>query len=322
MLFISTGCERVLDMKEPAKDPVAVFDDLWKTIDEHYALFPVKNVDWKNTYAEYRAQISSGATDGELFTVLSDMLQTLKDGHVTLVSKSSTSTYDNFYKLYPINFNYQNLLNTYLNPGYKTIGPVSVKVVNNVGYIYYGSFANDITEEQLDQIFSELSSTKGLIVDVRSNTGGKSKNVDRLFSRFISDKRLVKYEMKKNGTGHDDFAGPEAYYISPSGTAYTQPVVVLTNRTCFSACNDFVLYMSGLTNVQLIGDQTGGGGAVPYDYVLLNGWKLQYSASITLAPDKDAVENGILPHVNVLITPIDETNGKDPILEKAFFALQ
>lgn len=322
LLFLAAGCERALDLKEPADDPIAVFDELWKLIDEHYALFPVKGVDWQAVYAEHRAKVTASTSNAALFGILNDMLQTLQDGHVSLISATDTATYDNFYTLFPTNFNFPNILNNYLKNDYKTIGPVLLKVVNNVGYIYYRSFANDLTEEQAAAVFKELGQTKGLIVDVRSNTGGKSKNVDRLFSYFIQEKRLVKYEMKKNGTGHNDFAEPEPYYVMPSGTMYNKPVIVLTNRTCFSACNDFVLYMSGLINVQLMGDQTGGGGAVPYDYLLVNGWKIQYSASITLSSNKIQVENGIQPDQNVLISPIDETNGKDPVIEKAFFSLQ
>jgi C-terminal processing protease CtpA/Prc len=128
--------------------------------------------------------------------------------------------------------------------------------------------------------------------------------------------------MNKKGPGHDDYMDPVPYYLSPAGTHYGNPVALLTNRSCFSACNDFVLYMSGLSNVKQIGDQTGGGGGIPRDYVLANGWKLQYTSTVTLSPAKASVENGIVPAISITITPTDETNGKDPILEKAFQSLQ
>jgi C-terminal processing protease CtpA/Prc len=133
---------------------------------------------------------------------------------------------------------------------------------------------------------------------------------------------VVKYDVVKNGPGHDDFNNPKPYYLSPAGQYYANPVVVLTNRSCFSACNDFALYMSGISIVKLIGDQTGGGGGIPNNYLLANGWKLQYSATITLSPVKDNIENGIPPYVNIEISSTDELNGKDPILEKALQFLQ
>ena len=80
--------------------------------------------------------------------------------------------------------------------------------------------------------------------------------------------------------------------------------------------------MSELPNVKLIGDQTGGGGGIPYNYILANGWKIQYTASLTLSPEKTTIENGILPDLNVGITSIDEYNGRNPIIERAFQLLQ
>ena len=322
LLFFFTGCEKALDLKAPAFDQAAVFDEAWKVIDQHYALFPVKGVDWNNTYKEYRPQVTNSMTDIAFFRLISNMLETLKDGHVTLISPSDTSTYEGFFTAFATNFNYSNLTNNYLKNDFKTSGPAIYTIQNNVGYIYYGSFRNDITEAEVDKMMNEMKNTKGLIVDVRNNTGGKSANVDKLFQRFITEKKLVKYEQIKDGPGHNDFLEPDPYYLSPAISFYNHPVCVLTNRSCFSACNDFVLYMSGLANVTLVGDQTGGGGGIPHDFILANGWKIQYTATSTLSPEKLSIENGILPDVNIGISSIEETNGKDPILEKAYQLLQ
>lgn len=316
------ACEKALGLDKPETSPVAIFDETGTVLDQKYALFSVKGTDWQQVRQQYRSMVNDGMSQQELFHVLDQLLETLKDGHVTLISDFDTATYENFYKLYPINFNYNNLVANYLKNDYGTNGPVIFKIVDNVGYIYYRSFESAITDDQANSIMQLMSNTKGLIIDIRSNTGGRIGNVDRLFSHFITDKKLVKYEQRKNGPGHDDLSEPEPYYVSPAGQAYSKPVVVLTNRSCFSACNDFVLYMSNLPNVQLMGDQTGGGGAVPQDYLLANGWKLRYSATRTLGPDKQPVENGIQPDITIFISPIDETNGKDPILERAFNSLR
>ena len=164
----------------------------------------------------------------------------------------------------------------------------------------------------------DFSPTRGLIIDVRDNTGGDLVNVEKLFSRFINTRKLVKYEVKKKGPGHSEYADKEPIYISPAVSYYEHPVALLTNRKCFSACNDFVLFMSLLPQVTLIGDRTGGGGAIPADFLLLNGWTLQYSASMTLSPDGVEIESGIPPDYSVDINAIDDANGRDPILEKGF----
>jgi hypothetical protein len=321
-LIVSSGCEKALNLKDPKSNRVAIFDELWNVMDQRYAMFSFKGVDWNSVYKVYRDQVSDNMTDEQLFQVSAAMLRTLQDGHVVLISGSDTAGYDGFYRPFAVNFNYDNVLNTYLHNEYQTSGPVIYKTEGNIGYLYYGSFANDISDAQMDKIISDMSGTKGLIIDVRSNTGGNSANVDRLASRFIATRSLVKYDLVKSGTGHDDFLDPEPHYLSSTAQFYGQPIIVLTNRTCFSACNDFALYMSGVPNAKLIGDQTGGGGGIPHNYVLANGWKLQYSATATLSPLNKNIENGILPYMYVEISQNDELNGRDPILEKAFETLQ
>ena len=56
---------------------------------------------------------------------------------------------------------------------------------DNVGYIYYGSFSNDVSESGLDQILNRMAICKGLIIDVRNNGGGSLSNVEKIASRFL-----------------------------------------------------------------------------------------------------------------------------------------
>lgn len=322
LIFIFSSCEKALTLKSPASDPVAVFDELWNFMNIHYSMFHVKEVNWQQVYNDYRPQVKNGMSDSDLFKLMSSMLYTLKDGHVSLITKKDTATYINFFKAYPINFNYLNVVNTYLKNDFKVSGPIIYKVVDQIGYMYYKSFANTISDSELDVVFNAFKDTKGIIVDVRNNTGGQSINADKLFSRFIAEQKLVKFEVTKKGSGHNEFYEPTPFYISPAGVTYKNKVALLTNRMCFSTCNDFALYMSQLPNVKLIGDQTGGGGGNPNNYVLSNGWKLQYSATYTLSPAKANIENGILPTHKIDISPSDETLGKDPIIQKAFEILQ
>lgn len=318
----SAGCEKALGLKDHDGSAPAIFEELWSTMDAHYSLFPYKNVNWNDIHTLYQSKIRNGMAQQDLFDSLSNMLASLKDGHVTLIAGNDTSTYVGFYRSFPDNFNYHNIIHSYLQDSYSTSGPVIYKVVSGVGYLYYGSFADDITDQQLDKIMSDMAQTKGLIIDVRNNTGGDTKNADKLYQRFITEKTLVKYEVSKKGPGHEEYLEAQPYYLSPAGQHYSAPVVILTNRACFSTCNDFVLYMSALPNARQMGDQTGGGGGIPRDYLLSNGWKLQYTSTVTLSPSKEIVENGIQPDVHIDITPNDISAGKDPILETAYQSLQ
>ncbi len=316
--FLFCSCEKVLQLKSPEPSHSAVFEELWHVMDERYALFSVKGIDWQESYQHFHPQVTDNMTADDFFSVLSNMLDSLKDGHITLTSPSDRFTYDGFYTLHPANFNYDNILNNYLHNDYKTSGPLIYKITDGVGYIYYSSFADDLSDEQIDNVINEMKDTKGLMIDVRNNTGGNTVNADKIFSRFINSATLVKYEKIKKASGHDDFYDAQPHYISPAGNTYSKPVAVLTNRKCFSACNDFVLYMSQLPNVKLFGDQTGGGGSIPHQYILANGWNIQYSATLTQSANKASIENGIMPDESIIITPIQESNGKDIIIETAF----
>lgn len=316
------GCRKDAGPEQLPTTPVAIFDEAWNLMDRNYAMFGIKGVDWDNNYRTFKTSINDGMSSQALFTTIRDMLETLKDGHVSLIAGSDTAVYDQFYKSYPANFNWQNIRENYLDNQYSTSGPLVYKIDQGVAYIYYNSFYNDIDDTQVDKALGEANQASGLIIDVRNNPGGKTKNADKFFQRFITARKLVKYEKRKRGPGHEDFFEPEPVYLNAAGISFLKPVVVLTNRTCFSACNDFVMYMSTLPNVTIMGDQTGGGGGIPSEHVLANGWKIKYTSTVTLSPDKNHIENGIQPDVAVGISTFDEFSGKDPILEKAFLSLQ
>jgi C-terminal processing protease CtpA/Prc len=321
MAFLSS-CEKMLALKEPSTDAAPVFEEAWQRIDEGYSLFGVKDVDWVQTRATFAAQLPANATDQVLFQVTGDMLKTLKDGHVALISPTDTSAYDGYYRNYRRNFNWRNIENNYLKGSYATSGPVVYKIVNGVGYLYCGSFESPVTEAQMDEVFLALSTTNGLIVDVRNNGGGNVENARSLLRHFLRAPSIIQYEQYKKGKGHDEFYPPSPVTIASATDPYRKPVVVLTNRVCFSACNDFVSAMKTLPDVSIYGDSTGGGGAVPREYLLANGWKLRCSSSVTLDAGQHPIEKGIAPTRFMTISQIEEDQGKDPIIDSAYARLK
>src|SRR5262245_33998311 len=114
LIFISTACKKTVGLKDPKTDPLSVFDEVWNEMDRHYAMFTVKDINWQEKSDQFRLMIHEDMSDHELFEVIANMLETLQDGHVSLVSSFDTATYENFYKPYPTNFNYENIVNNYL----------------------------------------------------------------------------------------------------------------------------------------------------------------------------------------------------------------
>lgn len=66
------------------RDPLANFDSLWQTVDEHYAFFEQRGVDWNALRARYRALLDRDSTELQLYGVLKSLLHELGDGHVQI----------------------------------------------------------------------------------------------------------------------------------------------------------------------------------------------------------------------------------------------
>ena len=217
------------------------FEALWKILDENYCFFSYKEVDWNEVYDRYSVQISDTMSQYALFDVLADMLAELKDGHTNLYSSFDVARYWDWYQDYPANF-YEELNEEYLGKDYKIAGGLEYKKMadDQIGYVRYSSFSSGISESNLDYMFYYFKDCKGLIIDIRNNGGGALNYAERFASRFIEETTLVGYMQHKTGKGHDDFSEPYPIELEPSAyIRWLRPTIVLTNRHCYSAANDF-----------------------------------------------------------------------------------
>jgi hypothetical protein len=314
LLAFNAGCDNM----RFDNDPRSNFDALWKIIDENYCFFEYKQIDWDAVYRKYGARVKSDMGNYALFELMSEMLSELKDGHVNLIASHDMSRYWNWSEDYPSNFD-ADIQKKYLGRDYSIAGGMFYKILeDNVGYIYYGSFSNDVGDGNMSQILSQMSICKGIIIDVRNNGGGSLTNVERIASRFFNEKTLVGYISHKIGKGHNDFSDFYPKYInSHDKIRYQKPVMVLTNRSCYSATNDFVNAMKHAPNATIVGDKTGGGSGLPFSSELPNGWSVRFSASPMYDANKQHIEFGIDPDVQVSMTDSDKSKGKDTIIEKA-----
>ena len=317
--FTLTAC---VDDSEYAASPEGNFDALWRIIDEHYCYFTYKQqqygLDWNEIYSKYRVRVSPDLTPDNLFEILSDMLGELRDGHVNLTSSSDVARYWSWHEDFPANYS-DTLQRRYLGTDYKIAAGLKYRVLDdNIGYIYYGSFNTGIGEGNLDEVLMDLILCRGLIIDIRDNGGGYLNYAERFASRFFTERTLVGYIQHKTGKGHNDFSPKEEQWIEPSANLrWHKPVCILTNRSVYSAANEFVKYMSVLPNVTLVGDRTGGGGGMPMSSQLPNGWIVRYSAVPSYDSHGNDIEFGIDPDVPAAIADSDFLRGRDTIIETA-----
>ena len=324
MTLILPSCHEINEYDNNARGN---FDQLWETLDRHYCFFGWKSVDWDAVYIKYSSRISDSMNSRELFNVCADMLDELKDGHTNLSAPFNTSYYSAWWSDYPQNFDLRLIEEYYFNFNYQSLGSVTYGILsNNIGYIRYGSFETDLGDGNWNWIFNTLASCDGLVIDVRDNGGGMLDAVEPIISHFITEHTLVGYIRHKTGPEHDDFSEPFAYYYdpAPSGSIMWQkPVVVLTNRSTFSAANNFVSIMKLLPQVKIVGATTGGGCGMPYSSELPNGWGVRFSASVIYDAQMQITEFGVdpSPGCEVDLDPLLALQGIDTMLEKAFEVL-
>ena len=314
-LLVLTAC---VEEDEFADNPIGNFEALWKIMDEHYCFFTEKHVDWDAVHAKYQKQIDAEMTEEQLFQVMANMIGELRDGHVNLYTSFDVARYWSWHEDYPSNFS-DTLLNRYLGTDYKIASGLKYrKLDDNIGYVYYGSFQNGIGNGNLDDVLLYLAPCRGLILDVRDNSGGNLQTAEKLAARFTNEEVLVGYMQHKTGRGHDDFSSMEEQRIKPSsGLRWQKPVVILTNRQVFSAANEFVKYMKCMPNVTVVGDQTGGGAGLPFTSELPNGWTVRFSACPMYDRNRQSTENGIEPDYRVNLTDEDFLRGQDTLIEYA-----
>lgn len=314
LVLVLEGCAQ---QDEFESDQVGNFEALWTIMDEHYAFFDYKQVDWNEVHSRYRALVSNEMTDRELFDVCGDMLEELRDGHTNLIASHDVSRYW-VWELSPVNYDERIIDQFYLNFDYKMVSGIKYQILpQNFGYMYYSSFSSDIGEGNLDLILSYLSTADGLIIDVRDNGGGMLTNVKKLVSRFIQQRTLAGYICHKTGPGHNDLSEPYPYYFEPTPNHihYLKPVVVLASRGSFSATNNFVSIMKGLDQVTVVGDTTGGGSGLPFTSELPNGWRVRFSSCPIMDPQGRIAEFGVTPDVRVDMSTWDRRH--DAILDRA-----
>lgn len=311
------------DITEYADNPRGNFEALWTIIDEHYCFLDEKNVDWDDVHERYSRRVADDMTREELFNLLSEMVAELEDGHVNLSSPWATSYYRKWWSDYPQNYNARIIEQYYFNFNYRSLGGFTYGLLtDNIGYMHCPSFESGLGVGNIDYILQYFDPARAMIIDVRDNGGGELTNVEDLVNRFISERTHVGYIVHKTGPGHKEFDKPYAYYYSPIGNGHlrwAKPVVVLTNRSTFSAANNFVSIMKLLPGVTVIGATTGGGSGMPFSSELPNGWGIRFSACSILDAEGNSTERGVEPTegCKVDMSPVDEQNGRDTILDFA-----
>ena len=324
--FIS-GCDKVF-VDQPGNNPETIFENLWHTFNEEYAPFEERNTDWESEYVRFRPLINQNSTDDELFDVLSALLATLDDGHVTLTAPGKEIFHSNKIRRGKTGdelFNTTVIKSNYLENGYKSGEEDSYifgKIKNeNIGYILFDYVGENFFE--MDEFLSEYETASGLIIDLRHNQGGDFTYCFSEIGRLTESRRYVFKSKTKNGKGKDDYTSWKEWYIEPSGDYLDKPLIVLTDRFTISAGERSVMAFKTLPNVTLMGDTTNGAHGTMIGRELANGWYYSLVPQKVELFDGNSYEGiGLAPDIYVKNQNEEVSAGIDRTLQMAIDRLK
>jgi hypothetical protein len=327
---LTVACFDMVAPREPGVDPAAIFDQVWGEFDRHYSLFEAKGVDWRALGEHYRP-FASGS-ESELRGALCQMLDTLKDLHVTLYTPAvrcggiarRTDSYDPgaatgpFYLAGTVNTAPSLLLTSGVVVGH----PVGAA---EIGYLRISRFADARLPSEVDTALASLDFVSAMIIDLRLNGGGSTTIAEQIAGRFIDDSRVYALARFRNGPSHSDFGDPIAHRVGPAGARqFRGPVALIINRTVGSAAEAFVMAMLSRPQVLVVGDTTSGTATDPLWRDLPNGWAFRLSQSIESTPGglAPSVVGGIPPTIFARTSRADSAQQIDASLNAALAALR
>jgi carboxyl-terminal processing protease len=193
---------------------------------------------------------------------------------------------------------------------------------NRVAYIRVPSFGDSAYERTAAELVRRFVSAPGLVVDVRGNGGGATPllltaalmNRPRPWWQESTPQHIALLEAQGNPplrTSRDFL--PQA----PSTDAYAGRLVLLVDRFCGSACEDFVMPFKSTGRAILVGETTQGSSGNPYRTDLGWGMSVAVGAVRYRFPDGSPFEGiGIEPDVRVERRLIDLVSNRDAVLAR------
>ena len=189
------------------------------------------------------------------------------------------------------------------------IESVESEVVNysnkKIGYIIVNNFANN-TYEQFRNNIEELEkeNIKGLVIDVRGNTGGYLHSVTDMINMFLPKDKII-YQIADKKTTYK--------FTSTTDESRNYPIAVLVNKASASASEILAISLKEAYGAYIVGTNTYGKGTVQTTKDLSSGAMIKYTIQKWLSPKGNWVNDvGVEPTHKV---ELSEDYIKNPIKE-------
>ena len=191
-----------------------------------------------------------------------------------------------------------------------TIKTIKSSIEDNIGYIQISSFISNTIPNEFIEALENTSSTSGIIIDLRGNTGGLLSNAVFISNLFIDKGKLVSI-VGRNGYRYDVQAQNSDININ-------KPIVIIVDQTSASATEIFAGAMKDWHKAKIVGTKTYGKGMVQKIIPMPNETGINLTIAKYLTPNGiDINKKGISPDIKVHFTKNDIETRTDAQLESA-----
>jgi len=200
-------------------------------------------------------------------------------------------------------------------------------VENSIAYIKVPTFHGIQTQAQALNYLDKFHDAKTVILDVRGNPGT---GLPAVLQRALMGRPYQSWSESTTEHGGGLLRNYAAGYpghitttftdnvINSRESAYAGRLILLTDRVCSCACEDFVMPFKYSRRATLVGETTAGTFSMTRHVDYDNGMILNISAVRHTFPDGSQFEGvGITPDVAVPLTADDLRSHRDPVLQKA-----
>jgi carboxyl-terminal processing protease len=174
---------------------------------------------------------------------------------------------------------------------------------DGIGYVQLTEFS-DHTAEQFGHALEQLlqQGARSLIIDLRNNPGGLLDAAVDVTEPFFKKNELIVYTQGRKPGDREDFRA------SADGEPLALPIAVLINAGTASAAEIVTGALKDTGRAVIVGERSFGKGSVQSVFKLENGEGMRLTTARYYTPGGVSIhEKGITPHVEVIMTPEEDT---------------
>ena len=188
------------------------------------------------------------------------------------------------------------------------------KLENNIGYISFNVWLPKQAERVRNAIVS-MRDAKGIIIDLRGNSGGQGNLVNTVGGALFSER--TSFGKTKTRFGGGDF------WVIPQDKVFEGKIIILTNNATGSTSEIFAGGMKDLGRAEIIGERTAGAVLPATIEKLPTGANFMYAVADYRTPNGTLLEGrGVEPDLEVRLTRPSLLEGRDLQLEEAMRTLR